>query len=113
MPRSPKAVQVGPHRYKLQIGRDAIAKASHADGATLMGWTDKAAHRIAVDPDQSLSSQRDTVLHECLHAIAESVHIGLTPDDEEALVRRLAPALLDLLRRNPKLTAWLTGEDDG
>ena len=50
-----------------------------------------------------------TVLHEILHACADVV--GVDDDKaEERVVTVLSPALLQVLRDNPRLVEWLTGE---
>lgn len=109
--RLPKQVLVGPHHYKLVCDADAIAKASHRDGSALYGSTDKVKLVIVVDPAQARSQLADTVLHESLHCLLALVGADMELEQEERLVRSLSPALLDWLRRNPKLIDWLTEED--
>lgn len=113
----PAGVVVGPFRYAVVVDKDAIARASHADGGgSLSGQTDKDRLTIVIDPDQADDQLADTVLHECLHAVMGLVgaDVELGVEKEEQLVRRVSPVLLDLLRRNPKLVAWLTkGDADG
>lgn len=57
--------------------------------------------------DQSLVQLRDTVLHEIIHAVDFSMHLGL----EERQVHALAAGLLGVLRDNPQITAFLVQED--
>lgn len=56
--------------------------------------------------------ERDTVLHEVMHAIFSEM--GLTTDfkeenEEEKIVRCMATGLLAVLRENPALVKYLTG----
>lgn len=106
----PGTVQVGPHVYTIVVDRKRAIDASVTYGFTHPDWSE-----IILGPDQCLSQQRDTVLHELLHALLALVGVNkggdraLLPeeDDEERLVTALSPLLLDTLRRNPDLTAFL------
>lgn len=76
-----------------------------------LGVTRTAKHRIHLSPAQDASSRRDTLLHECLHAIfyesgLASV-LAVSDDDEERFIRLLTPWLLALLRDNPRLVIFL------
>lgn len=59
---------------------------------------------IAVDTEQGPDQLRDTLLHEVIHCCLGVLR--LEPD--EGLVEALTPVLLDALRANPELVAWLT-----
>ena len=61
--------------------------------------------RLLIDQDQHERQLRDTVLHETIHACLHVQELGA---EDEEFVRRLAPVLLDVLRSNPVLVAWLT-----
>jgi len=73
-------------------------------------------YRCSVSYSKLQDSQqlRDTILHECLHAIC--YENGLASDfkdtpaliSEETVVRRLATSFLHLIRDNPKLVAFWT-----
>jgi hypothetical protein len=108
---APKRVQVGPHRYRLVIDADAMNRASAEHGTRLLGRCDNEQLLIVVDPRQAPSQQRETVVHELLHAACDLAGLSedaLADDVEERVVRRLAPVLLQVLVDNPKLVAWLT-----
>ncbi len=105
MARIPTTLRVGPLRY--QIVRDSQRLPSDH-----WGMTDKARQVVALSPDQSDQRTRLTLLHEILHALADITNLdGIDPSVEERLVTQLAPALLDLLRENPGLVAYLTDTD--
>jgi hypothetical protein len=63
----------------------------------------------------ALSYMRYTLLHECMHAVAFSAGINDAhkPElGEEDAVRAFTPGVLAMLRQNPLLVAFLTGDDD-
>ena len=98
----PRTVRVGPYRYKV-VDRH---------GSENLGECEVDKLRIHVQVGQPPDSERDTLLHELLHAcIAHSgLDRRLADDVEEDVVRSLSPILLDTLRRNKNLIAYLTGE---
>lgn len=109
-PPLPRTVHVGPMTYTVTTDKTDLLKATVDQRSPLFGWSCERTQVIGLDPNQADGSKRDTLLHECLHQI--NVLTGLVVDwdreEEEKIVRRLTPALLDLLRRNPKLVAYLT-----
>jgi hypothetical protein len=80
-----------------------------SDGHPLLGQCDTTATLIELEPDQSLQRLRDTVLHECIHAMATAADLG-DENTEEDWAARLTPYLLDFMRRNPSLLEWLLTE---
>ncbi len=68
------------------------------------GMCEHAKNRIIVSPKQSTDSMRDTLLHELLHAI----DIELQAKMGERRVRLIATGLLQVLRHNKALVAFLT-----
>ena len=80
----------------------SIAVEEIADGD--YGVCKHATNQIAVHPKQSKDNLRDSVLHEILHAldVELSTHMG------ERRVRLTATGLLQVLRANKALTAFLT-----
>lgn len=78
----------------------------------VLGETNTESTSILIRSGQSPSCQRDTVLHEALHAIVfqSGLHkvFGLNHEEEEKLVVTLTPWVLALLRDNPLLVDYLT-----
>lgn len=74
-------------------------------GMELDAWaaTDLQARVVRVVENQAPHMERDTVLHEALHAMLHVLGLGR----QEDLVRTLTPVLLDVLRSNKALTAYL------
>lgn len=100
----PANIQVGPQTYHL-------AKVAHlADTHDKWGITSHGHSEIQICADQEASKERVTVLHEALHAVWFNAGDRRDKQDEEGAIRILASGLLDTLRRNPELVAYLTAE---
>jgi hypothetical protein len=97
--RRPRVVRIGPHRYAIRSER--------IEGDDTFGDCSPGACLIRIDPRQTASQRRDTLVHELLHALCSLTGLNEKVDEED-LVLRLSPALLDLLRRNPALVRYLT-----
>lgn len=100
----PKSVKIGPAVYALR------ENPSLADQG-LLGVTKHIPQVIEIRPDQGVTSKRDTVFHESIHAVCEvsgMAHlIGVDDEGEERIIRLLTPWLLGLLRDNPRFVAYL------
>ncbi len=107
----PRRIHVGPHIYSVVCDAAAMAAECRDAGEDLVGRCSHRTLTIHIEPDQARSQMRDTLLHEVLHAVANMTALdGEWGDErEEEVILRLAPALLDVLRRNPRLVAFLTG----
>lgn len=111
----PDAVQVGPFRFELVSTDEAHARAvrAGADG-DLYGLTEYREQRITLCPAQAPDLMRVTLIHEVLHTLLFATGGSQLLEDtevvgiEEALTQVLAPAITDLLRRNPTLVEFLT-----
>lgn len=106
----PRHIVVGPHRYTVTATEMAADRASVESKEKLLGRCDPANLQIVIRPGLPDSVLAEAVLHEVLHAIADVTGISnrLSADQEEEFVREIAPMLLDVLRRNPKLVECLT-----
>lgn len=109
----PSAISVGPFVYDVVLDKAKVDAHCRAMRRDMIGVCDHVNLTLSIDPSQASDQMADTVLHETLHAIVRMV--GLNSGDEEwgydreeNVVSRLAPALLDLLRRNPDLVTFLT-----
>jgi hypothetical protein len=69
----------------------------------LNGECDTDKQRILVRDGQPLESEQDTLLHEVLHAVEEAVDARL----KETQVKKVATALLAVLKDNPSLVTYL------
>lgn len=90
----PSCLQVGPFRYGIWWDQEMKRDLGTCD------------HTIAPQPKDN---ERETLLHEALHAVLDSINVRdmLSHKQEEQLVSRLSPPLLDVLRRNPEFTGYL------
>lgn len=97
---APKNVVVGTLTYSVGVA------------PTLLEWgfIDYRAQKIVLADDAEVERRRITLLHEVLHACTEQVNLK-DNDDEETFVSRVSPLLLQVLRENPDLVAYLTRED--
>jgi hypothetical protein len=59
--------------------------------------------RIYIRDGQPIESEQDTVLHEVIHCVDETLDLELTEDQ----VTKLATCLLAVLKDNPALAAYL------
>lgn len=106
----PTHIQVGPMRYTVAVDQVAInaeGSSKHVYGVTL--------HKklsIFLAEGMAADQEADTLLHEVLHACLNVTGQDLpyTDTQMEAVVYGLSPVLLDTLRRNPDLVAYLVGE---
>lgn len=98
-----KWVEVGPFRYELYFSPVPL------DGYS--GLMDTNSRTISIDG--TVRDQRETVLHEVLHAIIDLTGLRTGAKDEaievteEKLVSALSPWILTTLEANPKLVAFL------
>jgi hypothetical protein len=105
----PEHIAVGPLSYAVSEDQSAHDRASVAEGRATWGIIQYGSERILLDPEQSPGHKRMALLHEVLHAcwhLTDRAH-----DDDEAACLALSGPLLDTLRRNPTLVAYLLDED--
>jgi hypothetical protein len=106
----PKSVRVGPFDFGIVVDKSAITEEEADQRSPLYGSTDKKKARIVLHPQNAECVQRETLLHEVLHAVncVSAIDADMGTEDEERFVRRTAPVLLSVLRDNPHLVAYLT-----
>ncbi len=77
----------------------------------VLGATDSDAQYIRIESESGPETIRQTFVHETLHALLAGIGIRdqLNMEQEEALVKRLAPALVLFIRQNPKALAYIRG----
>ena len=108
----PDHVQVGAIRYTLAVDQAAIN--ATGENRNTYGRSLHREQRILLSEGLGSDQQSDTVLHEVLHACLSvtGLNLGLEDEKSEALVYGLTAILLDVLRRNPKLVAYLMGAQE-
>lgn len=113
--RPPTTVNVGPSRYRVEFDYEALAQHEHEQRlGPIDGFCWYSACRIVLKPGLARDREAVTVVHEVLHAMLDTAGLGedlqavpYPGDLEEAVINRLAPVLLDVLRRNPRLVSYL------
>lgn len=99
----PEALKIGPAVWRVSPRTTSKARF----GETVRGRTELGVDTVA----QSVAAQRETLLHESLHAILWSAGgatlLGLDDEHEERLVTLLSPWLLAMLRDNPAVVEFL------
>lgn len=104
MTRLPRRVKFGGHVWTL-------TRVDLDPGLDIFGRTMKRPSVIEVDRDQGVEQERNTVVHELLHAIVSMAGDLGDDSDEERIVSTLSPWLLTMLRENPSLVRYLTERD--
>lgn len=105
----PKRIHIGSLTYRVTTDKASVDAACREEGTDLYGRTHHGRLTIALDPTTTDPKQREVLLHEALHCLTEKAGITaeLGAQQEEKLVDRIAPLLLDLLRTNPALVDYL------
>lgn len=76
-----------------------------ADGTRCAGFTDTENGRIVVAENLKPDNQREVLLHELIHAVDDTLSIGL----KEKEVHQLSVGLYTVLKENPNLRKFLFG----
>ena len=115
----PTHVKVGHLIYRVVVGgpewAEARAEAGDSDSARLVGHTMHSTQVISIAPGETVQMMRDTVLHECTHALVAALGNVVDAWDtdgnvEEHMAGFIGSGMTMLLRDNPKLVKWLTAE---
>ncbi len=107
--KRPKWMWVGAFKYKVQWHKELGN--FNAAGATNPELT-----LILVDPKNDKQVQRETLVHELLHAIWKQTDLRVSmPDDDndsegEKIIQRLSPYLYAFIKENPEVVAWLQSQ---
>lgn len=97
-------VTVGPLTYRVLFDQDAALELEDDSGRCLAERGE-----LWIHSQLGESQVRETVLHELLHALLSLTGLDMDLGEKKAedTCRRLAPALLDLLQRNPLVVNFL------
>ena len=108
MSSMPGYIQVGPTCYRVTTDELDVLRREKELETGLFGYGDHKALIFGISSEAALDVQKETLMHEVLHALFWLVGKPLTTDAEEDVVARLSPLLLDTLQRNPTLVSYLT-----
>lgn len=96
-------IRVGPFAYN--VSRDATSQVA-LENEEAVGLTIPDALEIHISNALSPDRERATLLHEIIHACADLADLGDTSSEED-WASRLGPLLLQVMRDNPRLIAWV------
>lgn len=108
----PKRALVGPYTYSITCDARSWPETIERYGQdhNMYGITDPRLLEIHVNPHVAADQQRETLLHELLHACHFATGLGAEQKVRgETFVTRTSPVLASLLMRNPAVVAYLTG----
>lgn len=111
--RPPSVVNIAGNPVAIKVKRRVLIGDEPPTDSGLLGACYFYENRIEVKSGQPASQERDAVLHEVLHALVRVSRLHHPPaplanyDKEELVVANLTTQLLDTLRRNPRLVAYL------
>ncbi|MCK9601020.1 MAG: hypothetical protein M0R06_18400 [Sphaerochaeta sp.] len=106
----PESVQIGPVSYRVEHSAEAINALRVAENdAAMRAEIRYSAAVITIDPKLAISQKRLSLVHEILHGIL--CGLGMHVINNEDVVTPVANSLLDTLRRNPDLAAYVLSED--
>lgn len=106
----PKVVTIGAVDYSVVADAKAVRDFNGRRAESAWAFTDKFTTAITLDGDMSDSRMRETLLHECIHALLYEHSIDYGDAPEEPLVEALGNAFLQLIRDNPSLIRCLASE---
>jgi len=110
MTKPPGVVRVMGQRFTVSQRTELTVEDVHGNQIEgCIGVCDVNSNTIGIVSTLGPERERETLLHECLHAISSKMGYTLerSDDEDEALVKRMAPILLDFLRSNPRVIAYL------
>lgn len=102
----PRTLRILGQKFEVRFQKEIV---DPDDGGSLLGFIEHDWNRIRVSTNQHPDSQRETYLHESLHALLSKVGWGVARmgKEHEELVDQLAPVLLDFIRANPRVIEYL------
>ncbi len=110
----PKSLKIGTFQYRVTTDESALRAKDHEMNGPFAGYGDHDQEVIGINANISPRKQAETLLHETLHAVFETVgglpSRGEEEDDhdyEERLINALSPTLFGVLRENPKLLDYI------
>lgn len=98
----PEKLKLGNHDYTIEWGYIPF------DCEFLYGRTNPRLTLMEINDGVAKSQQRDTLLHEILHAVITETHLTFDGNAEEEIIRVVTPLLLGVLRENPGVVKWLS-----
>lgn len=95
-PSMPTSLKIGCFVYRVKLNEDLED----------MGLCNSEKLVIEINPNYPHQVQRETLLHECLHALFHDSFVVETKD-EEKIVRTISPKIMQVILDNPELKSFL------
>lgn len=96
---NPKAVQIGPLVFSIFFDLDKIKDHNHKEQENVYGFCDYDNVSICISPEVDVQLQRQTLLHEIMHAAIRYVYLMIDSPTEEQIVTLTAPMLMQALQQ--------------
>jgi hypothetical protein len=113
----PEYVLIGPHRFEIRWSHREMTRHSRNAGEDRFAQTEIGEQIITISDDRPLSGTQESLVHEILHALIWEACIAVPENPEadhdereEKLVGQLSGVVLDCLKRNPHVWAWVTAD---
>lgn len=105
----PKSIVLGCHEYEIRSDRDTARLLRDEDSR---GDSRPDHLIIRIDADRPHTAVAETLFHESLHCAWNhtALNLGLEEGEEETVVTAISPLIVEMLRRNPDLVAYLLAE---
>ena len=97
--------------YRLLFVKGSSDSQLAGKNAGVLDWNREDAPTIKIDNERSLDDQRETLLHELIHAAGGELKIKPLVD-EESITGPLSRYLYGILRDNPATARWMFGTDE-
>ena len=105
----PASVKIGSMTYRVSDSVEDLNEYENKLQKSLAGASHGPSAIIVINPKHDSMYKRQTLVHEIVHQVFESV-AGWSPKNEEKICRVLEAGLLGVIRENPGLIAWLQSE---
>lgn len=109
----PRFIDLGPYHYKIICDELTRLRTQEKILTAVLGHTDHDKLEIIINNNQPPSLSRETLFHESLHVVTEITGLRYSwgATKSERFIRRLSPMMLELMRRNPDVVAYLMSND--
>ena len=106
MKKITRQIKIGPYMFEVKHVPDLRDE----DGKKLYGRHDGTYKVIEISSRQCEDMKRETVIHECLHAIIDVTGLDVK-GLEESYVTAMSPVIMSWMRDNKKMVKWILNED--
>jgi len=100
--RKPTSIKFGHRKIKIKY-----ISAKQADKKGIYGQVEPAKDLIEIDKTLKPSQTLNTIIHECMHLIADHYSWEIPSNHEELVAETGTNGILDLLSTNPRLLDYL------